>query len=225
MRGYRSDSQSRCSRCQSAVAADELFMTVETELLCPRCRVGWAEEERKHALRSGSAFNRDVPGFRLFCPSCNAASMRVRQGDFSLIGTCTRCGRVARRHRGGWFLAFALGFMVTPFLDVAIGWPVLSLLLGAWVAYSIGRDVLGRSRYRVATVDEIEAAERAERGADRTRARAAAESSNRVRVAEAKADARAAELEADAEQAELEADAEQAELERDGAGAAARRER
>lgn len=150
-------------------------MTVAAESLCASCRLAWAEEERKDSLLGGGERSRHLPGFRLWCPRCNAATMRARQGDFSLTATCSQCGEVTRRHRGGSFLAFAVGFMMTPFADAAIGWPVLSCLLAAWMFYSIGSDLLGRRRHRVATVDEVEAAERLEQEAQRTRVRIAAQ--------------------------------------------------
>lgn len=173
MADYRQDGRSRCSRCGQATPAEDLFMTVAAETLCASCRLAWAEEERKDALLGGAERSRYVPGFRLMCPHCNAATMHVRQGDFSLVAVCSQCKRSSRRHRGGSFLAFALGFMMTPFADAAIGWPVLSCLLAAWMFYSIGKDLVGRRRHRIATVEEVEAAERLEQEAERTRVRVA----------------------------------------------------
>lgn len=196
MAHYRQDDQPRCSRCGQATPAADLFMTVAAESLCASCRLVWAEEERQASFLAGPGRDRDVPGFRLVCPRCDAATMRVRQGDFSLTAVCSQCGRSCRRHRGGSFLAFAVGFMVTPFVDAAIGWPVLTSLLAVWMLYSIGSDLVGRRRHRVATVEEVEAAEQLEREAQRARVRVAAE---------AQLAGTGADVDAIDEQAELEA--------------------
>jgi hypothetical protein len=196
---YRSDERTRCTRCRLAVPSEQLFNTIEGDSLCEACKLPWAEEQAREARAGGSARFKLRPGYRLICPTCDLATMEVRESEMLRLGRCLRCKHETTQLLGGAFLGAALVLMGGVALSVAMGTPVVFLLFTLGVVAFVGRDQLRRRRHRAATFNEIERAD-ASLKTDRQRAagealRIATPDSGEAAEAEA-AEAEAAEAEA-----------------------------
>lgn len=101
-------------------------------------------------------------GPRLFCPTCGAATMRSRGGQMRMDATCARCGATTARWRPlGVLLAtvsIMWSFMFAAFQVAHI--PVVPVLVVCLCACFVAVEIAGRRRFRTATFDEIEAADR-----------------------------------------------------------------
>lgn len=144
------------------VPAEDLFHTVEGDALCASCKLPWADEQARIAREGGASRFKPRPGFRLMCPECKLASMEVGESEFMLLARCLRCNRRTSQMRGGVFLAASLAMMGAVWLDVAMRarfFVLGTVLVG--LALLVVRDLLRRRNHRVATVDEIDAADAA----------------------------------------------------------------
>lgn len=198
MAGYRVDQRARCTKCDLVVAPEDLFHTVEGDALCAKCKIPWADEQARIARQGGGGRFRPLPGFRLWCTTCNLASMETGEGDFLRVARCLRCGEKTRQLRSGVYLAAMLPMMAAYVIDVGLRVPVAMIALSTFMVALTLWDQIARRRHRVATVDEIEHADSVLKG-DRQRVAADA-----LRVAEpdpvgATEQESQAELEADVE--------------------------
>lgn len=145
-------------------------MTITAEALCPSCRLRWAEEQHAASSKEWTTGISEAPGYRLVCPRCEAATMIARRGPMHLHATCSRCGQVTRQLQAGAVVPVMLGMMVVPFFDSALSADkLLMLAFAALVALVVGYDLWKRRRFKVASYEQIEAAEQAEKEARRVR--------------------------------------------------------
>ncbi len=189
--GYRRDAQTRCSRCHVAVPKADLFMTTEGLELCASCRLAAADEELK-ASRSSSL--RPRPGYRLMCPDCRLATMTTAENDVFFVARCGRCGHQTWQLRGVVFMIPVLLVGPTLLADAKLGGPFLTLLMFGAFAFLTVYDRLRRLRHPVATIEQIEEADKVTkeeaRRVEPTEVRIAAPAPSEVdREAEAEAEA------------------------------------
>lgn len=146
---YRSDDRSRCSRCQTPTAYEDLALTVENERLCKSCQIEWAEEQR---AKAGTEV-----GPRLVCPLCGRATMTLKGGEMVHEAVCQRCGIRTRRLQGASALLAALMLMtLAPITVLVTKMPALILPMVALVLGIAGYEIMKRYRFRKATFEEIE---------------------------------------------------------------------
>ena len=188
MAGYRADAQTRCTGCHTAVAREDLFLTADGGALCAACKLRWADAELARSKEAWTTGMASVDGYRLHCPTCALATMRVKRGEMRFEAVCSRCGESTSRLQPASFLLGAVILMGSLLVLVPAA-PLVVVGLVALYAVIVDRDLWRRRRSPVASFEQIEQAERAERE-ERVRVAAA----ELARVGDVAAESAAAEL-------------------------------
>ncbi|MFO0550996.1 MAG: hypothetical protein U0271_21575 [Polyangiaceae bacterium] len=143
MANYRTDTSSRCGRCQQKVEPEGLIFDGTGVALCSACRIDWADRELLAA--------RTRDGARRCCPQCQAPSIHCHRSGVVWRMSCKRCGRDQWLLNVVGYLVLWLLVLASPFASFGA-----MLVVGALAGILVLRDVLVRGRYRKATPDEVE---------------------------------------------------------------------